>query len=73
MAVHQLQVFDKLVEMDICQAAGISGHKADIFTKWTSCAYALLIWPEKIKAGTSQSATISQTDFMATFADLVGI
>jgi arylsulfatase A-like enzyme len=47
------------------------GHKADIYEGGHRVPM-IVKWPKKIKAGRSQSATISQTDFMATFADLVG-
>ena len=63
--------FDKLVEMGHLPSGVFRGHKADIYEGGHRVPM-IIKWPAKIKAGTSQSATISQTDFMATFADLVG-
>ncbi|MFC3878989.1 arylsulfatase [Algoriphagus namhaensis] len=63
--------FDKMVEMGHQPSGIFRGHKADIYEGGHRVPM-IVKWPSKIKPTTVSNVTISQTDLMATFADLVG-
>lgn len=64
--------FEKLVELGHQPSGIFRGHKADIYEGGHRVPL-MIKWPERIEAGSVRNTTISQVDFMATFADLLGI
>lgn len=63
--------FDKMVEMGHMPSGVFRGHKADIYEGGHRVPM-IFKWPGTIAPGSVNEETISQTDLMATFADLVG-
>lgn len=63
--------FDKMVGLGHMPSGIFRGHKADIYEGGHRVPM-IFKWPGKIASGTVNEETISQTDLMATFADLVG-
>ncbi len=62
--------FEKMDEMGHFPSGPFRGHKADIYEGGHRVP-TIIKWPNHIQAGTKNTQTISQVDFMATLADLV--
>ncbi len=63
--------FEKMVEMGHFPSGPYRGHKADIYEGGHRVP-TIIKWPEVISQGVVNSKTISQVDFLATLAEIVG-
>ncbi|MHA7131993.1 sulfatase family protein [Algoriphagus namhaensis] len=63
--------FEKMMELGHQPSGPFRGHKADIYEGGHRVPM-IVKWPAHIKGGSRSDRTISQTDLMATFAEIVG-